>query len=192
MMDKTYANAIVKRVQNFAKDRRELQGLSSDILGASKRAIFAMHREDLAAATKELDAARAKIKLMQPLIKRDPRLDDEGMWHAAQEEFAEASLLAQYLDSGKIGPVKEIGDDPDLFIGALSDFTGELVRRAVLLGSQRKQKEVERIFVDVSEAIEFLLRMDLTGNLRSKLDQAKQNLRKLEEIRYDLSLRAHV
>ena len=37
--------------------------------------------------------------------------------------------------------------------------------------------------------MDFLLQMDLTGHLRTKVDQAKQHVKKLEEIRYDLSLR---
>jgi hypothetical protein len=37
--------------------------------------------------------------------------------------------------------------------------------------------------------VENLLRLDLTGYLRQKFDQAKKNLRQLEQILYDLRLR---
>lgn len=171
--------------------RRELQELSNQTLSTSKRAIFALHRNDRQAAEKELVEARLKLARAFAIIKKESRLAQEGAWRAAQEEFSEAELFLQYETSGKIVRVAGVSDDADIFIGALSDLTGELTRRAVMLASERKTKAVQRIFEDVQEAVEFLLRMDLTGSLRTKLDQAKQNLRKLEEIRYDLALRAH-
>jgi hypothetical protein len=33
--------------------------------------------------------------------------------------------------------------------------------------------------------------MNLTGSLRNKFDQGKQHLRRLEDIRYDLSIRRY-
>ena len=90
-----------------------------------------------------------------------------------------------------LGKVTAIADDPEIYLGGLSDITGELVRRSVLHATDGDHETVERIFEDVRRVVELLMDMDLTGGLRSKLDQAKQNLRKLEEIRYDLSLRGH-
>lgn len=190
MLSKLFADKIISHAKLLDRSRRALQALSSEILSGSKRAIFALHREDGDAAAKELVIAREKLAAGWKLVKQESRIAQEGMWRAAQEEFAEADLFAQYLEKGSVGKVSEVADDPDVFIGALSDLSGELSRRAVLLASKRDAKAVERIFSDVTEIVSFLLQMDLTGSLRTKVDQAKQNLRKLEEIRYDLAIRA--
>ncbi|MBM3204920.1 hypothetical protein FJZ48_03000 [Candidatus Uhrbacteria bacterium] len=191
MIQKVFANKIIKHSQSLDQARRTLQALSAEILSGSKRAIFAFHRGDAAQAKQELASAREKLKEGWKLVKSESRIAQEGMWRAAQEEFAEADLFDQFLSQGMVGKVNGVAEDPDIFLGAVSDLTGELVRRAVLLATEGKEKEVEKIFQGVTEVVEFLLRMDLTGTLRTKVDQAKQNLRKLEEIRYDSGSTTH-
>ena len=58
----------------------------------------------------------------------------------------------------------------------------------MLAATERNLKEVERLHKLVRQAVEFLLHLDLTGQLRQKFDQAKQNLRKIEEIAFNVSL----
>ena len=189
MLSPAQKNSLIKRVKKIELARRALHSLSSEILSASKRAIFAYHRDDKKIALQELHEAQKKLRLAARIGQQEPRVNYDGPWRAAQEEFAEAHLLSQYLHDGKIGPVPDVSDDPDIFIGALSDLTGELVRHAVRLVTQHKTAAVEQIFKDVDQVIGFLLQMDLTGNMRTKVDQAKQNLRKLEEMCYELALR---
>jgi predicted translin family RNA/ssDNA-binding protein len=191
IMTPAFAKKTADHARELDRSRRALQALSSEILSGSKRAIFAFHRDNEKAAAAELSIVSAKLKEGWKLVKNETRIAQEGMWRAAQEEFAEADLLSQYILTGKIGPVAGVAEDPDVFVGAVSDLTGELVRRAVLLASDGKIKPIHQIFDDVREVVGFLLSMDLTGSLRTKVDQAKSNLRKLEEIRYDLSLRGH-
>ena len=74
-------------------------------------------------------------------------------------------------------------------IGGISDAAGEIARYAMLRATARDIKEVDRLYAVAFSIVEMLLALDLTGSLRSKFDQAKQHLRKIEEIRYDLSLR---
>lgn len=183
---------LMERMRDHASRRSQIHVRSNEILATSKRAIFAVHRGDEKLAKEELDRARAAIKEVKTILQKEARLGHEGAWRAAQEEFGEASLVLQYVTRRQIGRVGEIADDPDLFLGALSDLTGELTRRAVLLASDGTFDEVHQIFDDVREAVDFLLQMDLTGQLRTKVDQAKQNLRKLEEIRYDISMRGRM
>jgi predicted translin family RNA/ssDNA-binding protein len=189
MISSSVAKAMVERMALLDRSRRELQQVASEGLAASKRAIFAFHREDQLAADEQLALAEARLKTGAAIVKKVPKLAQEGSWRAAQEEYAEADLLRQYLEKGALGKVGAIADDPELYLGGLSDLTGELVRRSVLHATDGDHETVERIFEDVRRVVELLMDMDLTGGLRSKLDQAKQNLRKLEEIRYDLSLR---
>ncbi|MDP3793982.1 MAG: hypothetical protein Q8R07_04510 [Candidatus Uhrbacteria bacterium] len=190
MLNKTQIKQIIKRMRGLDRTRRSLQALSSEILAASKRAIFAYHRDDQKAAQQELAIAQQKLKMGWRFVKQEPRITYDGSWRAAQEEFAEAHLLSQFIKTGKVGHVPEVADDPEILLGGLSDLTGELVRRSVRVAGQRDGAAVEKMFYAVDEVVGFLLQMDLTGHLRTKVDQAKQNLRKLEEIRYDLAIRS--
>ncbi len=189
MLSSTIAKSMIERMALLDKSRRELQQVSSEALAASKRAIFAYHRDDEAAAHEQLRVAQERLRTGAGIVKKVTKLAQEGSFRAAQEEYAEADLLRQYLERGQLGKVDGISDDAEIYLGGLSDMTGELVRRSVLHATEGDHETVERIFEDVRRVVELLMEMDLTGALRTKLDQAKQNLRKLEEIRYDLSLR---
>lgn len=188
MFDQTQLNSIKKLHSNVSSNRRQLQGISSEILGCSKRSIFATQRKDMKQAGKELASAIKFIKQGKAVIKKLRRLEHEGMWHAALEEYAEAALYRDAMANKKIGKVSELSDEPDIFIGAISDLTGELTRSCVLAATDRNEKEVKRLSGLVREAVEFLLKLDLTGQGRQKFDQAKQNMRKVEEIAFNLSI----
>ena len=191
MLDKKLLKKVKETSATLMRSRRELQGISSEILGASKRAIFAVQRDDLAGSKKELSGASTLIKNGRKVITRNKRLESEGMWRAALEEFAEASLYHAAIDGKMIGALPEIPqEETDTYIGALSDLSGELTRSCVLAATKRDTKEVERLSVLVREIVAYLLQLDLTGNLRQKFDQAKQNLRKVEEIAFNLSIHA--
>lgn len=180
---------VIQGVKTHDANRHTLQQRASSILSASKRAIFAFHRGDPQGAENELMAARKEIAVGRNLIKQELRLAHEGTWRACLEEFCEAVLFAQYVTHGAVQAVPEIEQDPELFLGGFSDMLGELVRRAMLLATEQRDQEVERIFQDAREAIAFFLQMDLTGVLRTKTDQAKQHLRRLEEIRYEIMMK---
>jgi predicted translin family RNA/ssDNA-binding protein len=189
MISSSLAKSVLERMALVDRSRRELQQISSEALAASKRAIFAYHREDESAAHEQLALAKERLRAGAALVKKVNKLAHEGSFRAAQEEYAEADLLRQYLEKGSLGKVEGIADDAEIYLGGLSDMTGELVRRSVLHATEGDHDTVEHIFTDVRSVVELLMQMDLTGSLRTKLDQAKQNLRKLEEIRYDVSLR---
>ncbi len=116
------------------------------------------------------------------------RLASEGIWHAALEEFAEAVLFFGMVTS-KSFETGDLLDDPSIMLGGLSDAVGELVRLAVREATEGNAERVEVIAKEAERLVVFLTSMDLTGGLRSKGDQARQHLRRLEDIRYDLSRR---
>ncbi len=190
MLDKKYAKKVMENQSQIDKARRDLQAFSSQILGSSKRAIFALHRDAPQDARKELDEAKQGIKRGNELTKKQGRLTFEGAWRAAQEEYAEACVFEQYVRTGSVGPVEGVSADPDIFIGAISDLLGEMVRLSITRVVAGDRSFVATAFYDAREIVSFLLQMDLTGGLRSKVDQAKQHLRKIEEMNYDVQLRA--
>ncbi len=177
-------SAIGKHKQHLEIERKRLIAAAQEALNLSKRAIFSSHRND--AERKVLDQARISIKLGQSIIKKNPQLAGEGVWRAAMEEFAEAWLFESFL-KGKITVPDECKDEPDAILGGLSDCAGEIARYAVLMATEHDAKAVDRAHAVVLEIVELLAALDLTGSLRSKFDQSKQHLRKIEDIRYDLS-----
>jgi predicted translin family RNA/ssDNA-binding protein len=188
MLDQKALSIVVRSYKAMTVRRRELQHLSSDILSASKRSIFAVQRGMKADADRELKEARTLVLRGKKVVGTDRRLLSEGAWRAALEEFAESAMYRDAMFAALIRIPKEIADDPDVVIGALSDTTGECTRSCVLAATRRDKKEVERLSNIVRDGVAFLLELDMAGSLRQKFDQAKQNLRKVEEIAFSLSL----
>jgi predicted translin family RNA/ssDNA-binding protein len=116
-------------------------------------------------------------------------LSHSGFYREALEEYVEARLYEGFLSSKKILKNDDGWGDMETYIGGLSDATGEVVRWAVARATDRDVKAVKDALAFVNDAVEFFLSLDLTGYLRTKSDQAKKNLRSLEQILYELSLR---
>src|SRR5689334_16438096 len=102
MLIASNAKKIIGQVQQIDRSRRELQALSAETLNASKRAIFAIHRDDRKQAKVLLEEASKKLKQGWILVKKQPRITYEGSWRAAQEEYVEAKLVLEYLEQGTV------------------------------------------------------------------------------------------
>lgn len=168
-------------------NRRGLQELSAAAQRLSKQAIFALQRGDGSSALKLLNEARGLLIKGKNIIKHDPRLLSEGIWRAALEEYCEASFFEKAVSGKDLFPPQDVTEDTDILLGALSDLIGEMVRQAVNAAIERDKKKVDETYALAQELVDFFLSLDLTGNLRNKADQARQHLRRLEEVRYDLS-----
>jgi predicted translin family RNA/ssDNA-binding protein len=171
--------------------RREVIARSNDALSKSKRAIFALHREDMKGAEALLKEASGLFAQSEKKFKKFPELKEQGAYRAALEEYAEALLFKAYLETGEL-PAK-LDDrvmDPSIYLAGLSDMTGELVRYAVRQVTLGNTIVVEESYQAVSMIVEFFLDMDLTGYLRTKFDQSKKNLSRLENMTYDLAIRS--
>ena len=179
----------LERQTKLTRLRKDLQQVAAEVLSASKRSIFALHREDTHASEQERKTAEQAIARGWTIVSSEGLLAHEGAWRAAREEYAEAALLAEYVKDHTLNIHPDKDHDPDILIGGLSDFLGELVRLAVLAATRGHIQPIEQYYQDAVELMDFLLQMDLTGHLRTKVDQAKQHVKKLEEIRYDLSFR---
>lgn len=173
----------------FAQIRREVIARSNEALSKSKRAIFALHRDDETAALTLLKEAADHFGQAERVMKRAESLRFEGAYRAALEEYAEALLFAQYLKTGKMAAIDVRAMDPLVYLAGLSDATGEIVRYTVRQVTQGHTDRVLHARDTVEMIIEFMLDLDATGYLRTKFDQAKGNLKRLEDIMYDLSLR---
>ncbi len=188
-MDQAFKK-IAQRYQSLEAGRKNLQDIGTSAARLSKQAIFALQRGDMAQGAQHLREAETHLKKGLQLVTKESRLSDGGVWRAAMEEFCEASLLEKALQKKDLFPSQSITEDPDILIGGISDLAGELVRLAVRAATDGDKKRVKEL-ADLAETlVTFLTSLDLTGSLRAKGDQARQHLRRLEDIRYDLSHRS--
>jgi predicted translin family RNA/ssDNA-binding protein len=188
MLTNSYLLAVKKRYVAATKARRQMFHSCNDATAIAKRAIFALHRDDLKESEHLLDEARKLIIKAGSEAKKYPELRAQGPYKAAQEEFAEALLFQNYLTKGNWKNDEALKLDPEIFLGALSDATGELVRYAVRQATKGNIKAVEKARNIVEMTIGYILEIDLTGDLRQKGDQAKRNLRSLEDMMYQIGL----
>ncbi len=189
MIATSFFSQLRKRWSAYEKERRDVIKQSSDVLTMSKQAIFAFHRKDIKGGERLLADADTLLSRLAKGFKKTTGLSDEGSYRAALEEYAEARMFHAFLQNKKIGPVEAPAIDDDAIIGGILDFTGEAVRFAVRAATEGRLKDVERAHQAVEMIAGEMIQMNLTGSARQKYDQMKINIRKLEEIRYDLSLR---
>ncbi len=189
VVDKKYLETVRKQIAAYEAARREVIKLSGDALSASKRAIFALHRDDHRAAIALLSEAEAGFKKVRQAAEDIADLTQEGSYRAALEEYVEARLYEYFLEKGTIGKVAGDDIDYEIFLSGLSDLTGELQRRQVRLATEGRVDEVKKIKEAIEEVIDELTAMDLGGYLRNKFDQAKNNLRRAEDVLYEVTIR---
>jgi len=187
MLDSRFIKLIQKDIQTYASLRRSVITASDDALHISKRAIFAMHRGELKEAKAKLSEATRILRGLQKQYKKDTQLLQEGAYRAALEEYAEAALLHQFFSKKKLGDVP-VALPGDVYLAGLSDVPGELYRVAIHAATAGDRKTVSACMDTAEDIVGALVELNLTGYLRTKFDQAKQALQKIERVQYDLSL----
>lgn len=171
----------------FASARREIIGLAAKAQNASKRATFAVQREDDAEAKALLAEAEDAFEAIRARVEANARLAHEGSYRAALEEYAEARFLAQIAWKGELSALE--GLDEETQIGGLCDAAGETVRLMVRAATEGRDAEAKEFKKRLDRLMEGLDAMDYSGYLRTKYDQARSHYRKAEDILYDLSLK---
>ncbi len=190
MVNLRQLNAIGRRYQAAAKARFKVNELAASAQHAAKLAIFAAQRGEPAEAERLLaTAARVLHQAEQAAGRLGPSFT--GAFRAAQEEYAEAALFVSFVQHGTLPSPVALHVSDETYLGALSDFVGEIVRFAVKRATVGDAAAVGGLVAVATDIVAALAVMDLTGNLRSKFDQAKQHLRKLEDIQYDLHIHRH-
>jgi len=189
MIDKTYLAQIRAKVIEYTKKRRDIIKMSSDIQHWSKKAIFALQRDDNSYADKLLKDAKESIGKLVKKHRSNKKIMNEGSYKAALEEYAEAVIFRQFIAKKKIGKIVGVDIDANLYISGLCDVPGELLRYAIKSATERNFDEVKRCFKAAEDIIGETMDMNLTGYNRQKFDQSKGALNKLQHIVYETSLK---
>lgn len=188
MINKKFIEQLKKDYRNQENERRQIISLSNDVLFHSKKAIFALHRDDLKVAeTKLKDMEDILLQLEKKFSIK--RIEEEGAYRAAIEEYVEAKLLSMVIKGEKIDRIKTLKLNNDAYLGGICDLLGELVRKATNEAAAGNFDQVEKIKKFASDMMDRLIDFDMTGYLRTKYDQARGHLRKLEQMAYEIKLR---
>lgn len=185
---KKYLQKLRSNFHVYASTRRDVIKISDDALHHAKRAIFALHRDNRAEAEEKLTEAGHLLATLRQMCKKDSRIEDEGAYRAAQEEYVEATLFFQFVTTGKISEISPPVAG-DIYLAGLCDVPGELYRLAIRAATQKNTNLVHQCADAAGELIGELIEFNLTSYLRTKFDQAKQATQKLEEVVYETALR---
>ena len=187
MIDKIFIKKLKEEYQLKGKARRQIISRSNDILFQAKKTIFALQREDIKLSEENFKSMELSLKKMEKDFGY-PRLQEEGAYQAAIEEYVEAKTLYAVIKDKKISTIKGLKISYDSYIGGLCDLIGEMVRLATNRSAKGDYKSAYILKEKAENIMMELLDFDLTGYLRTKYDQARGHLRKLEQISYDIKL----
>ena len=188
MINKKFIQKLKKEYDKRESERTQIIGLSGVALHNSKRIIFALHRGDIQKAEKKLVETEKILQRMEKKFGRK-RISEEGSYRAGAEEYVEAKMFYLIIAGKKIDRIKEVNLDPVIYLGGICDLTGELARKAVNDAADRNLDEVEKMKRATNEIMAELIEFDMVGYLRTKYDQAKNSLKKIEQIDYEIGIR---
>jgi len=169
-------------------ERRQIISASNNILFEAKKTIFALQRQDFKIAEAKINEIEKSLKNLEERFGFE-RLHREGAYKAAAEEYLEGKTLFLAVKNKKIEAVKGLHLDYESYLGGICDMIGELVRFATNQAASGKFTEVAKTKKLAEDVMGQLIDFDMTGYLRTKYDQSRGHLRKLEQMAYEIKLR---
>ncbi len=170
-------------------ERRQIISAANNILFEAKKTIFALQRQDFKVAEAKITEIEKALKNLEARFGFE-RLHREGAYKAAAEEYLEGKTLYLAVKNKKIEAVAGLHLDYESYLGGICDMIGELVRYATNQAAKGKFSEVAKIKKMAEDIMGQLIDFDMTGYLRTKYDQSRGHLRKLEQMTYEIKLRA--
>jgi len=186
------------RMEHFDKSRELVIKDSRDVQKLSKLAVYSVIRGQLGDAKRKLhEAGRIANKILTTVSTHHALRG--GSFSNSLEEWAEGLLLLEWVQSKHIMSKSQILSynvengfafvlNNAEYIGALSDFTGEIGRLAVAQASKRNLEAVQEIHQADLVVSNFITLLNVTNQFGKKLEAVNTNLRKVEDIVFELSM----
>ena len=179
-------------MEDFDALREKVIAESRIVLKTSKQAIYAAHRGDMKEADNLVNNAKASIKKIDVLLKKEAKLANTGAYSDAMEEYAEAACYVHYLKNNTVPTAKQLEVDVETYLAALSDVVGELVRKAINSSIKADYKTALEIKDFVNELYQELMLFDWRNvPVRKKFDSIKYGLEKLEDLALQIKFKKH-
>ena|SRR3989338_2683845 len=183
-LDNKKLSQIKTEIEKFDSERETIIKQSRDIIKSAKHAIYSVHRKDMKTAKQLIDDAQKNIKKLRNATQHT---DAIGAFNASLEEYVEACCFYAFVEKKNIPTHKDLKVNYEQYLLGLCDLTGELGRRAVLEATNKNIKEVQHIKNIIDEIYGFFSQLNLgNSELRKKSDSIKWNLKKVEDLLYDL------
>lgn len=186
MLNKSEFGKIKQEMHNLDLKREAIIQTSREVITLSKQIIYAAQRNDLKEAEDLIKKIKEKIKNLRKVnISTDTNINS-----VAFQEYVEAIAFYEFVKNKKLPTKASLGVSAEDYLSGLCDLTGELVRKAIYDVIHKKFNEAEKIKELVHDIYGEFLKLHLrNGELRKKSDSIKWNLKKLEEVMYDISMR---
>ncbi len=191
-------NELANEIKLSFEVKHKALKLNQELTVESKAIIFSIHRN-------EKSKAKRRLEKLQNLLSKALEKYDITLFKDSIEEFFEAKMFFDVKYNKKLPNRNEIFDLKSIncsqnkvirneiinstYAGALSDLTGELVRYAYALAFKDKIDEIYEIKDFIERIRSFLIKANLTHDLRRKFDAIKYNLDKIIQILYDLEIK---
>lgn len=188
MIDAKFLEKLKTSYRANESERRQIISASNNILFEAKKTIFSLQRDDFKVAAAKLNDIEEALKNLEKHF-GTARLQREGAYKAAAEEYLEGKTFYSLINNKKIAAVPELTLDYEAYLGGICDLIGELVRYATNQATQGKFSAVAKTKKSADDIMAQLIDFDMTGYLRTKYDQARGHLRKLEQMAYEIKLR---
>lgn len=184
-------NLLKKSVKEYQKSQDlslEVGRFSNEARTLSKGAIALLRRGNITDSEEKLKKAEKIFESINKIARNNKELLN-GLYREAVEEYIEAIIFYNFLTKSE----KEIPDyieaRSDDIISGICDFTGELARRAVNIANKDSIKELILYKEVIENVVGELTKIGFKGKARQKYDEAERNLRKIEDILYDIRLK---
>ncbi|MCX6794912.1 MAG: hypothetical protein NTY31_02920 [Candidatus Falkowbacteria bacterium] len=188
MINQKFLEQLRKDYRTNESERRQIISAANNILFEAKKTIFVIQRQDFKTAVAKLAENEKNLKNLAGRFGQ-ARLNKEGAYKAAVEEYLEGKTFYTVIKNKKIEATPELQLDYEGYLGGICDLIGELVRYATNQAAQGKFTAVAKIKSGAEDIMTQLIDFDMTGYLRTKYDQARGHLRKLEQMAYEIKLR---
>lgn len=188
MINKKFLETLKDNYSKHESERRQIITASNNLLFNAKKIIFKLQREEFKEAISSFKEIEISFKDIATTF-GDARLKKEGSYRAAAEEYLEAKTFYQIISEKEITEVSGLDFDYESYFGGVCDSIGELVRYATNQAAKGKFEEVSKIKNKADDIMSQLIDIDMTGYLRTKYDQSRGHLRKLEQMAYEISLK---
>lgn len=184
MLNKKEFDRIREDFRKFEAIREQVIKTSRSVINLSKQIIFALQRNDRKTAESLLKDIRKQVKELPD------KPYDAGIQNVARQEYVEAVAFYEFVVHNKIPSASELGVEDEDYLLGLCDLTGELVRKAVMDGIGKDFESAKQIHSLVQEVYGEFLKIDMrNGELRKKADSIKWNLKKLDDLLYDIGMK---
>ena len=186
MLNKREFGKIRQEMHDIDLKRDEVIQTSREIISLSKQVIYAAQRNDLKEAESAIKTIKDKVKKLRKVsINTDTNINA-----VAFQEYVEAIAFYEFVKNNKVPTRASLNVSAEDYLSGLCDLTGELVRKAIYDVIHKKFGEAEKIKELVHDIYGEFLKLHLrNGELRKKSDSIKWNLKKLEEVMYDISMK---